>query len=49
MTAPESGHFDRAQKLVREAGKLSVQALMSANDAAGPLFQQTALAHPRAA
>ena len=47
--ALESGDFDRAQKLVREAGKLYVQAVMWADDAAGRLFQQTATAHPRAA
>jgi hypothetical protein len=49
VTALESGHFDRPQKLVREAGKLLVQAVMCANDAASPLFQQTAAAHPCAA
>ena len=38
MTALEAGEFDRAQTLVRGAGDLYLEALMWANDAAGPLF-----------
>ena len=40
VTALEGGDFDRAQKLVRGAGDLYLEALMWANDAAGPLFGQ---------
>ena len=39
MTALEAGDFDRAQKLVRGAGELYVEALMWANEAARPLFE----------
>jgi EAL and modified HD-GYP domain-containing signal transduction protein len=42
VTALEAGDFDRAQKLVRGAGDLYLEALMWANDAAGPLFGRTA-------
>ncbi|HUJ34933.1 MAG TPA: HDOD domain-containing protein [Solirubrobacteraceae bacterium] len=38
VTALEAGDFDRAQRLVRGAGDLYLQALMWAGDAAGPLF-----------
>src|ERR1700733_2978140 len=38
VTALEAGDFDRAQKLVRGAGDLYLEALMWANDAAGALF-----------
>ncbi len=40
VIALETGDFDRAQKLVRDAGDLYLEALMWANDAAGPLFGQ---------
>ncbi len=40
VVALEGGDFDRAQKLVRGAGDLYLEALMWANDAAGPLFGQ---------
>src|SRR5579871_5289626 len=39
VTAREAGDFDRAQHLVRGAGELYVDALMWANQAAGPLFE----------
>jgi c-di-GMP phosphodiesterase len=39
VTALEAGDFDRAQKLVRRAGELYVDALMWADDAARPLFE----------
>ena len=39
VTALEGGDFDLAQKLVRGAGDLYVEALMWANDAARPLFE----------
>jgi hypothetical protein len=39
VTALEAGDFDRAQKLVRGAGDLYLEALMWANDAAGALFE----------
>jgi len=39
VTALEVGDFDRAQRLVRGAGELYVDALMWANQAAGPLFE----------
>jgi hypothetical protein len=39
LTALEAGDFDRAQKLVRGAGDRYVEALMWADDAAGPLFE----------
>ncbi len=38
VIALESGEFDQAQRLVRGAGDLYLEALMWANDAAGPLF-----------
>ena len=41
VTALEAGHFDRAQRLVPGAGDLYIEALMWANDAAGPLFEQS--------
>ncbi len=40
VIALEAGDFDRAQKLVRGAGDLYLEALMWADDAAGPLFGQ---------
>ena len=51
VTALEGGDFDRARKLVPGAGELYLQALMWANDAAGPLFDQSepAAARPHAA
>jgi c-di-GMP phosphodiesterase len=42
VTALEAGDFDRAQKLVRGAGALYLEALMWANDAAGALFERAA-------
>jgi EAL and modified HD-GYP domain-containing signal transduction protein len=39
VTALEAGDFDRAQKLVRRAGELYVDALMWADEAARPLFE----------
>jgi hypothetical protein len=39
VTALEAGDFDRAQTRVRRAGDLYVDALIWANDAAGPLFE----------
>jgi c-di-GMP phosphodiesterase len=39
VTALEAGDFDRAQKLVPGAGDLYVEALIWANEAAGPLFE----------
>jgi EAL and modified HD-GYP domain-containing signal transduction protein len=39
VTALEAGDFDRAQKLVRGAGELYLEALMWADDAARPLFE----------
>ncbi|HSC04809.1 MAG TPA: HDOD domain-containing protein [Solirubrobacteraceae bacterium] len=44
VTALEAGDFDRAQRLVRGAGELYVEALMWADDAAGALFEQPAAA-----
>ena len=44
VTALEAGDFDRAQRLVRGAGDLYVEALMWADDAAGALFEQPAAA-----
>ncbi|MGH2885823.1 MAG: EAL and HDOD domain-containing protein [Solirubrobacteraceae bacterium] len=51
VTALEAGEFDRAQRLVRGAGDLYLEALMWANEAAGPLFGQSRAAgeRPRAA
>jgi EAL and modified HD-GYP domain-containing signal transduction protein len=40
VNALETGNFDRAQSLVRGAGDLYLEALVWANDAAGPLFQR---------
>jgi c-di-GMP phosphodiesterase len=40
VTALEVGDFDRAQKLVRGAGDLYLEALMWANQAAQPLFER---------
>jgi len=39
VTALEAGDFERAQRLVPGAGETYVQALMWANQAAGPLFE----------
>ncbi|MFZ0976533.1 MAG: HDOD domain-containing protein [Solirubrobacteraceae bacterium] len=39
VTALEAGDFDRAQRLVRGAGDLYLEALMWANGAAGALFE----------
>jgi EAL and modified HD-GYP domain-containing signal transduction protein len=39
VTGLEAGDFDRARKLVRRAGDLYVEALMWADEAAGPLFE----------
>ena len=39
VTALEAGDFERAQALVPGAGEMYVQALMWANQAAGPLFE----------
>jgi EAL and modified HD-GYP domain-containing signal transduction protein len=44
VTALEAGDFDRAQRLVRGAGDLYVEALMWADDAARALFEQPAAA-----
>jgi c-di-GMP phosphodiesterase len=44
VTALEAGDFDRAQRLVRGAGELYVEALMWADEAAGALFEQPAAA-----
>lgn len=44
VTALEAGDFDRAQRLVSEAGEHYVEALMWADDAAGALFEQPAAA-----
>jgi len=41
VSALEMGNFDRAQRLVRGAGDLYLEALMWANDAAGPLFGES--------
>jgi EAL and modified HD-GYP domain-containing signal transduction protein len=51
VTALEAGDFDRAQRLVRGAGDLYLEALVWANEAAGPLFHQArpAKARPHAA
>jgi c-di-GMP phosphodiesterase len=51
VTALEAGDFDRAQRLVPDAGDIYVQALMWANDAAGPLFEAASAPaqQPRAA
>ncbi len=43
-----SGRVRRSQRLVRGAGDLYLEALMWAGDAAWPLFQQPAAAHPLA-
>jgi EAL and modified HD-GYP domain-containing signal transduction protein len=39
VTALEAGNFERARKLVSGAGELYVEALMWADEAAGPLFE----------
>ena len=44
VTALEAGDFDRAQRLVRGAGDLYVEALVWANDAAEALFEEPAAA-----
>jgi EAL and modified HD-GYP domain-containing signal transduction protein len=44
VTALEAGDFDRAQRLVRGAGDLYVEALMWANEASQALFEQPAAA-----
>jgi EAL and modified HD-GYP domain-containing signal transduction protein len=44
VTALEAGDFDRAQRLVRGAGDLYVEALVWANDAAQALFEEPAAA-----
>ncbi len=44
VTALEAGDFDRAQRLVRGAGELYVEALMWADDAASALFEVPAAA-----
>ena len=44
VTALEAGDFDRAQRLVRGAGDLYVEALLWADEAAGALFEQPAAA-----
>jgi c-di-GMP phosphodiesterase len=44
VTALEAGDFDRAQRLVRGAGDLYVEALMWANEAAQALFEAPAAA-----
>jgi hypothetical protein len=40
VTALEAGDFARAQKLVRGAGALYVEALAWAGDAARPLYER---------
>ncbi|MBV9607244.1 MAG: HDOD domain-containing protein [Solirubrobacterales bacterium] len=44
VTSLEAGDFDRAQRLVRGAGDLYVEALLWADEAAGALFEQPAAA-----
>ncbi len=44
VTALEAGDFDRAQRLVRGAGDLYLDALLWANDAAKALFEEPAAA-----
>ena len=44
VTALEAGDFDRAQRLVRGAGDLYVEALVWANDATQALFEEPAAA-----
>jgi EAL and modified HD-GYP domain-containing signal transduction protein len=44
VTALEAGDFDRAQRLVRGAGDIYVDALMWADEAAGALFEEPAAA-----
>jgi EAL and modified HD-GYP domain-containing signal transduction protein len=44
VTTLEAGDFDRAQRLVRGAGDLYVEALMWADEAARALFEEPAAA-----